>query len=377
MKRNRSISIYSLAISFLAIFTLTFTVSCKKKQEEEDEKETAVASVQVQTARVQRGLIRKMITVSGTLNALPDRDVKVSALVPGRIETLLVIEGNSVEKNQLIAKLNDATLQDQLRQAKATLENAQSNEQRLARLYERGIAAHKEEEDAHRDLVTAQAAYDTARTQLGRTEVRSPIQGIIVKRFLSIGEQVDGTGADPIVQVANFDPIELVGNLPTSYLSFVHEGEEVEVKTDAFKGTTFKGLVTSILPAIDPASGSATVRIRVPNQDHRLKGGMFATASIVAESHSDALYVPVAAFVNTNDQPKVFVVGTDSKVQERSIKPGERDTDKLEILEGVKEGETVVTTGSYGLADGMKVIPESANTRSGTQSQTQESTKNQ
>jgi RND family efflux transporter MFP subunit len=131
------------------------------------------------------------------------------------------------------------------------------------------------------------------------------------------------------------------------------------VSTEAFGNTIFRGKVISILPAIDVATGSATVRIQIPNPDLRLKGSMFATAKIITGDHPHALYVPATALVTSNDESKVFVIGSDSKVQERRVDAGWRDGNRIEILKGIKNGELVVTTGSYGLAEGMKVTVKS------------------
>ena len=342
----------------VAAFAVLALAGCNKQPSEDasGEEQTPATSVEVQTATVQQGLMRRITPVSGTLGALPDRDVKIAPMVPGRINEILVVEGDSVAKGELIAKLDDTTLQDQLEQAKAALDNARSNEDRAARLFERGIASGKEKEDAHKEFITAQAAYNTALTQVQRAQIHSPIAGMVVKRFLSLGEQVDGTGNSPIVEVANFDPIILMANLPTSVLAAIHEGQHAEVHTDAFHDRSFSGTLVAVLPSVDPASGSATVRIEIPNGEHLLKGGMFAAAGILTDTHPDALYVPSAALVVTNNDPKVFVVGKDSKAEERKVRIGWRDGDRVEIVQGLRTGEVVVTTGSYGLADGMTLI---------------------
>src|SRR5262249_32011617 len=158
----------------------------------------------------------------------------VSPLVAGRVAEIQVVEGDPVSKGALLARLDASTLRDQYRQAKATLDNASANRDREKRLFEHGIAARKEWEDAEKDFTVAQAALDTAAVQVARTEIRSPISGVVVKRFVNVGEQVDGTAAQPVVQVANYDPVELMANLQAGFLASVKEGQEADVKTDAF-----------------------------------------------------------------------------------------------------------------------------------------------
>jgi membrane fusion protein (multidrug efflux system) len=344
---------WKLSWLLLVAFLLAVMPACKKQADPNEEE--AAPNVEVEIATVEQSPIRQIVLATGTLNALPNRDVQVSALVAGRVINLSVIEGDKVSKGQELAQLDSSTYQDQLKRAEATLENAKQNENRLSKLFERGIAAGKEKEDAHKEFLIAQSEYDTAKIQVARTRITSPISGVVVKRFLNVGEQVDGTASQPIFEVGNFDPIELTATIQASLVQYVHEGEDAELKVDAFGNTVFPAKVVALLPKIDANTNTVTARIQTPNADHRLRGGMFATASIVAAVHPNALNIPASALVVANNEPKVFVVQADSTVQERSVKPGWRDGDQVEILEGVKSGERVVTTGSYGLGDKMKV----------------------
>jgi membrane fusion protein, multidrug efflux system len=337
----------------LVAFLLTVIPACKKQADPQEE-ETA-PNVEVEVATVAQSPIRQIVNATGTLNALPNRDVQVSALVAGRVINLSVVEGDKVSKGQELAQLDASTYLDQLKQAEATLENAKQTEVRLSKLFERGIAAGKEKEDAHKEYLIAQSEYDTAKIQVVRTRVTSPISGVVAKRFLNVGEQVDGTASQPIFEVGNFDPIELTATIQASLVQYVHEGEDAELKVDAFGNTVFLARVIALLPKIDANTNTVTARIQTPNADHRLRGGMFASASIIADVHPNAVNIPASALVVANNEPKVFVVQTDNTVQERPVKTGWRDGDRIEILEGAKPGERVVTTGSYGLGDKMKV----------------------
>ncbi len=354
----------SLLSASLILFPFMTGCGGKSAESGSETQETSV-NVTVQTTPVRKGLIRQIIQANGVLNALPNQDVKISALVPGRVNELLAMEGDAVENGQVIATLDSSTLEDQVKEAQAALESARANEVRTEKLFERGIAAGREKEDAHHELVAAQSAYDTVQTQLSRAHVRSPISGTVVKRFVNVGEQVDGTSNEPIMEVANDNPIELTASLQTSFLSLVKVGLEAEVRTDAFSNVVFQGKIVAILPIVDPATNAVAVRIRIANGSHQLRSGMFASAGIITSVRNDAISVPTSSLVMTNEEPKVFVVRPDSTVQERRVKTGWRDGENMEILEGVKPGEMVVTIGSYGLADRMKVTVMNGNEHAG------------
>ena len=155
------------------------------------------------------------------------------------------------------------------------------------------MAAGKEVEDAKKELAAAQsrleqttAALDTVQRQVGRAEVQSPITGQIVKRMVSGGEQVDGSAAQPILEVANLDRVELEANVPSGSLSRVQVGQLAAVASDAYPGKTFAGSVVAIAPAVDPRTNAALVRIRIRNAEHLLKVGMFAETRLRLSSPS-------------------------------------------------------------------------------------------
>lgn len=329
---------------------------------------------QVTLTRVTRADISRMLQLTGSVVAVPNRDVKVSALVAGRVTELNVAEGDRVTAGQLIAKIDDHTYRDQVSQAEAGVTTAQANVENaklnLARnedLVQRGISARKDLEDARTEssvmtaaLRQAEAALSTARLQLSRTEIHSPLTGTIVKRFVSGGEQVDGTAAAPIVEVAELSEVELMANVPAADLSRMKAGETVQLSSAALPDKTFVGRVIAISPAVDPATNSGLVRIRIPNPSGQLRLGMFLGAQVPVETHTKALTVPPAAVYRDQDgNPRVFLVSGDTATS-TPVKLGIEAPDRDELLSGVKEGDSVILTGGYGLEDKTKIAVQAA-----------------
>lgn len=333
----------------------------------------ASAKAEVTLTRIVRADISETLSLTGTAAAPPNEDVRVGALVAGRIAALTVAEGDPVATGQILAKLDDRSYRNQFQQAEAATQQAQANldNARLARtrnedLFQRGIVARKDLEDARtqESVATAgmqqsEAALDLARLQVSRCEIVSPINGIVAKRFVSVGEQVDGTAAQPIVEVANLREVEFLGNAPAMYLAKMHAGQPVEVTTESAPGKVFQGRVVAISPAVDPATGVGLVRIRVPNPNGLLRMGVFLNAQIAIDTHLRALTVPPDAIYRDQEgQPRVFVVTQDS-ANAIPVRLGIQTKDRVELVGGdssrVKEGDSVILTGGYGLGDKARI----------------------
>lgn len=327
------------------------------------------AKAEVTLTRVVRADIAQTLTLTGTAAAPPNQDVRVSALVSGRITELKVAEGDRVKSGQFLGRIDDRTYADQLKQAEAarqqasaTLENAKLSTTRNEDLFKRGIVARKDLEDSQTQEHIAEgaqrqadAALEIAHLQVARAQIVSPLNGMVVKRFVNVGEQVDGTAAQPIVEIANLAELEFLANVPAAYLTRLHPGESVEVTSEAVPDRTFAGRVVAISPAVDSATGVGLVRVRVPNSSGLLRLGLFLSAQVPTDKHAGALCVPPAAiYRDESGEPRVYVVDRDSAAAV-PVKLGIQTKDLVELLDGVKEGDTVILTGGYGLADKAKI----------------------
>ena len=360
----------SAYIAILLSATVLTSACSRQPAAESDATSEGVSSVaEVTVTRVARGAISDLVTVTGTVAALPNQDVKVSSLVAGRIARLRAAEGDRVSEGQIIAEIEDRPYRDQLQQAeaaveqaKANLENAQLSRTRNEDLFKRGIAARKDLEDARTQVSVQQATLRQAEAQLAlaqlqiaRTKVHSPLTGTVVKRFASDGEQVDGTAAEPVAEVANLDRVELYGNVPAAYLGRIHVGETLPVTTDAAPGKTFDGRIVAVSSAVDPATNIGLVRIRLANPGGVFRLGMFLTAQLAVETHPSALIVPgQAIYRDEKGQPRVFRVQGET-AEAAPVTLGLESNQRMEILSGLREGETIVLTGGYGLADHARV----------------------
>jgi len=356
----------------LAVALLLFP-SCSQKSSEgeggDTEEGAANVVAEVTVTRVERADIQSTLSVSGTVSALPNQDVRVSSLVPGRIARMMVAEGDRVHEGEALAKIDDRPFNDQVQQAQAAvdqaeanLENSNLNLQRNETLLERGIAARKDVEDARTQasvnkalLSQAEAALSLARLNLSRTEVRSPLTGMVVKRLLSVGEQVDGTAAQPVFEVANTSEVELFGNVPALYLDKIRVGQALRISADAFPGKAFQSHIVAISPAVDPSTNVGLVRIRIANGAGLLRLGMFLTAQVPLETQHNVLVAPLGAVYRDQDgNPQIYRVEGE-KAEAVPVKLGLETQDRVELLSGAQEGETIILGGGYGLPAHAKI----------------------
>lgn len=337
--------------------------------------EEEIASADEPTITADVGVVSRQdlvepLTVRGSVVALPNQDVKIAAQVAGRIDSLAVAEGDGVQAGQVVAEIDPRPFADQKRQAvaavstaKAALENAKSNFDRTERLFQRGIAAGKEVEDARAQRAAAEAALeqasaslDTAERELSRTHVASPIAGQVVRRLASVGEQVDGTAAQPILEVANLDRVEVAAAIPAEHLSRVKVGQPVTITSGAYADQPFTGDLIAIAPAVDPATNTALARIRMANPGRLLKVGMFVQAQVGLSVHKGALTVPPSAVAKGEDETAVYVV-TGDKAARTKVKLGLETSAAVEVLEGVKEGQQILTSAVHGLGERARLAP--------------------
>jgi membrane fusion protein (multidrug efflux system) len=338
--------------------------ACGRAPAEDAVEPPAVPTISATVAAATTRAMQETLTVRGTIAALPNEDVKVSALVPGRVVALRVAEGDRVTRGQVVASIDVQPFEDQRRQstaavaqARADVEHARANLERTQQLFAKGIAAGREVEDARLASATAAAALEQAEAalsvaarQIERAEIRSPIAGFVVRRIVSVGEQVDGTAAEPLIEVASLDRVELAASVPASQLGLVKPGQHVAVSAPAGVEARADGVVVAMAPAIDADTNAGLVRIRFDNRQHVFKVGMFAQGQVALDTHPAAVVVPPAAIVKEGDEAFVYRV-VDGTATRTPVEIGLEQPDAVEILKGIAAGDRVLTSSVYGLGE--------------------------
>lgn len=337
------------------------------------------APMTVDTAPASRQEIIDYVTVVG--NLIGESTVDVAPRVNGRIESINVRLGDRVTKGQVIAKMENFDVREQVKQAEASLELAratarqrefdlkasQTTLERQKNLYDRQLQTKQTLEDAEARYNASMAQVDVAKAQvmqtqarldelkitLGNTTILSPSEGFVGKRNLDPGAFAGANTA--VVSIVDISSVRLVANLVEKDFRRVTPGIEAQVEVDAFPGEKFSGKVSRVAPVFDSATRTATMEIEVPNPGYRLKPGMYARVQLTVDRRPDALAVPRAAVVDVEGKRGVYLVDDGNVARFAPVRTGLQDAVRVEILEGLNEGQRVITTGAMALRNGDRV----------------------
>ncbi|MFD2696905.1 efflux RND transporter periplasmic adaptor subunit [Mesonia sediminis] len=361
--------------------------------------------------QVEVALLEKMNlveTVSATGKIQPEVEVKLSSEVSGEIIELPIKEGQRVEKGDLLVKINPDLYQSSLQrsqasyqnikanleQAKASLKEAEANYNRNKTLFEKGVISQSEwdavlsryevaqatKKSAYFNVQSAAATVNEAKDNLGRTTIYSPMSGTISKLDAELGERVVGTqqmAGTEILRVANLNEMEVEVDVNENDIVKINVGDSAIVEVDAYLDKKFKGLVTAISNSANDALSADQVtnfkvKVKILKESYAdllagkgenyspFRPGMTATVDIITNNKKDILAVPISAIVIKTDTTKSNTSGLDDKTYEavfvkeegkaklQAIKTGIQDETNIEIIEGLKEGDKIIT-GPYSL----------------------------
>lgn len=306
--------------------------------------------VQVEAAKVVAGPLSEQVTAVGSL--LSDEAVTVSSEISGRLEEIHFEEGRPVEKGAPLFTLDDSVYRAQLADAEAKLKLSEQTHKRTAQLFSSKYATAQSADEAASNLAVNTAAVELARVQLEKTRIVAPFSGIMGLRRVSVGEYI--TAGQALVNIEAIDPVKVDFRVPEKFLPAIKVGQTIRITIDAFPDDTFEGKVYAIDPRLDVAGRSLLVRALVPNEDERLRPGLFVRVTVLLQLKEDALSVPEQAIVPQGDSQYVFkIIG--GKVQLTKVVTGTRREGRVEIVQGLTAGDEVVTAGQLKIRDGSAV----------------------
>lgn len=341
----------------LILLALLGAPACGDDEPASDDDDSAAAgegeedeAAPVRVVPVERGPIFESIAASATVDS--DRRADILVEVSGTVASIAVQEGDAVAPGQELARLKNPQLEGELRQAETSLRRSEEDYEAVRGLFEKGFVSRSEYDQAALAFDTARLRAEQARETASSRELASPIRGTVSLRDLRYGEAVSvGRLA---FQIVDLDALKVEVNLPEKALARVHVGQEVQVRSEILGGVASAGRVARLSPVVDPASGTVKVTVALSGAQQALRPGMFVNLDIVVDRREDALIVPKRALVYEGGDAFVFVVA-DGEAKQRPVTPGFGEEERMQLQDGVQEGEQVVIVGQALLRDGARV----------------------
>jgi membrane fusion protein (multidrug efflux system) len=314
----------------------------------------------VTTAVAQTQVWESTLTAVGSLVAV--QGVMIAAEMTGKVVRIAFEPGSMIKAGDLLVQQDTAAEEAELRSAEATVGLTRLTFQRARRLLAEGTFSQAEYDKADAEYKQALAQTDNIRAVIAKKTVRAPFSGLLGIRLVNLGQML--SPGDQIVSLQALDPIFTNFSLPQQQLARIRPNLGVRVETDALPGEVIKGTITAINPQVETATRNIMVQATIPNGNQHLRPGMFVNVAVLLPEQDTALVIPATAVLNAPYSDSLFIVENDASdrqgspgkvVRQQFVKLGERRGDFVAVIAGLKEGETVVSTGVFKLRNGQAV----------------------
>lgn len=330
----------------VALLTVVLLGSCTEGKDKGAAEKTE-EKPKVKLADVTARPVEQIQEYTATVEAEVKNNIAPSS--PVRIDKIFVEVGDHVSQGQRLVQMDAANL----KQTKLQLDNQEVEFKRIDELYKVG-GASKSEWDA------AKMAYDVKKTAyqnlLENTSLLSPISGVVTARNYDSGDMY--SGGNPVLTVEKITPVKLLINVSEIYFTKVKKGAPVDVKLDVYGDEAFEGKISLIYPTIDPTTRTFQVEIQLPNQNQKVRPGMFARASLNFGTEENVVVPDLAIVKQAGAGDRYVYVYKDGKVTYNKVELGRRMGAEYELKSGVPNNSQVVIAGQTRLINGTEVEVE-------------------
>lgn len=343
------LKIFLLIIGLYSFAALTLSCSSESQSKDTGDKDTTSA-IPVEVSEASRGTISAYYSTTATLEA--EEEAMVVAKVRGIVKEIMVEEGDYVQAGVVVAQLEDEQLEIEVKRAKATMDRLYNEYQRNKELYEKNLISVETYENSKFEYESQKAAYELAKLKVEYSAIKAPITGVVSKRMIKVGNMINTD--QEVYRITDFDPLLAVLHVPEHEMSKLRKDQTAIIHVDAVQGETFSGEILRIGPVIDPETGTFKVTVAVKDRSNQLKPGMFGRIRIIYDTRENALMVPKNAIMAEDGFNSVYVIN-DKMAYRRNVKTGYVNGENIEIIEGLQQGDTVVTIGQSSLQDSALV----------------------
>jgi membrane fusion protein (multidrug efflux system) len=304
----------------------------------------------VEVIAISRGEIEATIRNSTHLEA--EEEVKVFARTANRVTELLVEEGDTVKKDQVLLRLDDDIQKTAFAKAQARLDKARQDFEREKALFQQKLVSEQVFNTAKFELRQLELAFEDAERELKYTEVRAPISGRISLRLVKYGDLVNIN--QHLFDIVDFNSMVARIYVPEKNLPEIELDQPARVTATPFGAREFKGYVKRIAPVVEAKTGTVKVTIGF-KEIGELRPGMYVDVELITAKRADALLLTKRALLYDGELTYVFRLLPDRKVERVQVEPKIADKLNVEPVSGFKEGDQIVVAGQTGLKDGAKV----------------------
>ncbi len=337
-------------IAFVAVIAFTLTNNKEKAKETAKIAEKTVDTYPVSVASAGFENFEGNFNLTGNLE--PFRELNFASEVAGRVTAVYFEKGSFVGEGSVLVRLDDESIQRELKIANITLEKRQKDFQRVENLAKSSVGTMAQYDDAKYALQTAEQQVETLKERLAKTVIKAPITGIISRKAIEKGSYLAPNV--PIADITDVSRMKMIIKVSESELMKIQQGQSVKIKMDAYPDLDFTGVVTNLAVKADN-SKRYEVELQISgNGNASLRGGLFGIVYFQFAKSGSALMIPRRAIVGSIQDAQVFVVENGIAFV-RKVKVGTIKNDKIEVIEGLKENEKVVTTGQINLQDKSKI----------------------
>jgi membrane fusion protein (multidrug efflux system) len=307
--------------------------------------------VAVEVAKVSASDFSDEASAVGSLKS--SESVVLRPETAGRVSAINFKDGSIVAQGAMLISLDAAIQEAELLQAKANLGLAKTNHQRNQELLDKKFLSQQAVDNSSAALKVQEAAVQLAEAKLAKTRIKAPFKGSVGLRNVSVGDYVK-EGQD-LINIEDISTLRVDFKLPESYLGRLSKGLVVELTSDALPGERFSAVLEAVDPLVDQGGRSISARARLDNAKGMLRPGLFVRARIVFGERKQVMLIPEQAIV-PGAQPAVFKV-LDGKAVLSKVQLGIRRAAQVEVVDGLVDGDVVVTAGQLKLRDGAAVRP--------------------
>jgi membrane fusion protein (multidrug efflux system) len=349
MKISPSFVRWTISVAFVATVLVIRIWPDARADEPKGGGRRARSPQPVSTMVIQLERLSENVIGTGTIRA--SESIDLHSENSGKLVRLNFAEGAPVKKGDLLLMMDDSELQAQLKRTEQRRNLAEVREQRLRSLKEQGFSNLQDYDTAVTELAVQTAEIELVRTQIAKSIVKAPFDGVIGLRYVSEGAYI--TPSTRIARLQAIDEIKIDFTLPEKYGGRVKLGDVVSFSVAGTKETSTADIY-ALEPQIDETTRTLLVRARASNPSGHFRPGAFARVSWCAAESNEALLVPAIALVPESEEPKVYVI-EDGKAVPRVVRLGGRHAGRIQVLDGLKVGETIAVAGVPQLRPGMEV----------------------